>query len=184
MTDRLGIRKDISETVNHVLDMMEAKELVDRAISMYENEIGEMTSTGAVAGYLTPRAFGGGSKEGKTLMVKRSVGSTGWLHTDEGLDDVEDGGDRMHRADEGYGPTNLNALKADQERTGRRKIADEVSNVRKALRSINRGLKTIKKYKSEVGYSGESFWKRTQSDIYKMDELLLRISDSLREMRT
>ena len=180
------IRKNVSEAVNHVLAEREAKELVDRAISLYEAELEEMTVTGNVAGYMTPKAFQGDGPEGKALMIKRSVGSTGWAHTDDGLDSVERGADQMHR-DEivGWlGEGRYHDLKNDQHRTAKMKIGDEIRGVKKALKSIHRGLRIIKRYKNEVGYSAESFWKRTQEDIYNMDELLLRISDSLREIRS
>jgi len=181
-------RKVVSEAVNHILDMHEAQEMVDLAICMYEAELEEMTTTSATPGYLTPKAFQGQGPEGKSLMVRRSVNSTGWMHTDDGLESVEDGADKLHR-DEVTGwldeaSKQYHALKNDQHRTAKTKIGDEVRAVKRALRGIHKSLRVLKKYKTEVGYSGESFWKRTQEDIYAMDELLLRISDSLREMRT
>lgn len=176
------MRRVVSEAVNHILAVREARDMVDLAIRLHESELEEMTVTGNVAGYMTPKAFQGDEPEAKALMVRRSVGSTGWMHTDDGLDTVDDGCDQLDRdeIDEG---SKYYALRNDQHRTAKRKISDEVRGVKLALKSIHKSLSVLKRYKTEVGYSSESFWKRTQQDIYNMDELLLRIADSLREIR-
>jgi len=186
------IRKSVSEAVNHILDQMEAREMVNEAIRLHEQDLEEMTTTSATPGYLTPKAFQGPGPEGKKLIKKVATDSTGWMHTEEGLDDVARGCDKLHREDDedkrgweniSEGRSRYHELRSDQNRTAKKKIADEVSSVKRALRGIHSSLKLLRKYKTEEGHSGESFWKRTQNDIYKMDELLLRISDSLREIR-
>ena len=54
-----------------------------------EEDLDEITTTGNVAGYSTPFAFGDGSKKSKKKKKKYSTNSTGYEMVKEGIDEKD-----------------------------------------------------------------------------------------------
>ena len=123
-----------------------------------ERMIDEMNTTGNVDGYNTPYAFSG--KDGEKKKAKRQADLTG------------------------YTPVNENrwlALKQD-ESTAQSKIGRGISNINKQLREMERFLNWFGKIKNESGVSNKSYWKRTNSHIYSIQERLLKLDQKIRQI--
>ena len=123
-----------------------------------ERMIDEMNITGNVDGYNTPYAFSG--KDGEKKKAKRQADLTG------------------------YTPVNENrwlALKQD-ESTAQSKIGRGISNINKQLREMERFLNWYGKIKNESGVSNKSYWKRTNSHIYSIQERLLKLDQKIRQI--
>lgn len=118
----------------------------------------EMNTTGSVEGYDTPYAFS--KKGGEKKKAKKQADLTG------------------------YTPVNENrwlALKQD-ESTAQSKIGRGISNINKQLREMERFLNWYGKIKNESGVSNKSYWKRTNSHIYSIQERLLKLDQKIRQI--
>ena len=123
-----------------------------------ERMIDEMNTTGGVEGYNSPFAFSG--KDSEKKKAKRQADLTG------------------------YTPVNENrwlALKQD-ESTAQSKIGRGISNINKQLREMERFLNWYGKIKNESGVSNKSYWKRTNSHIYSIQERLLKLDQKIRQI--
>lgn len=123
-----------------------------------ERMIDEMNTTDSVEGYNTPFAFTG--KDSEKKKAKRQADLTG------------------------YTPVNENrwlALKQD-ESTAQSKIGRGISNINKQLREMERFLNWYGKIKNESGVSNKSYWKRTNSHIYSIQERLLKLDQKIRQI--
>jgi hypothetical protein len=123
-----------------------------------ERMIDEMNTTGNIEGYNTPYAFSG--KDGEKKKAKRQADLTG------------------------YTPVNENrwlALKQD-ESTAQSKIGRGISNINKQLKEMERFLNWYGKIKNESGVDNKSYWKRTNSHIYSIQERLLKLDQKIRQI--
>jgi len=62
------------------------------------------------------------------------------------------------------------------------KVNRGISNINKQLAEIEKFLGWYGKLKQESGFSNESFWKRTNSNIYKIKERLIRLEQKIRKI--
>jgi len=123
-----------------------------------ERMVDEMNTTGNIEGYNTPYAFSG--KDGEKKKAKRQADLTG------------------------YTPVNENrwlALKQD-ESTAQAKIGRGISNINKQLKEMERFLNWYGKIKNESGVDNKSYWKRTNSHIYSIQERLLKLDQKIRQI--
>ena len=123
-----------------------------------ERMIDEMNTTGGVEGYNTPFAFSG--KGGEKKKAKRQADLTGYSVVNE---------------------NRWLALKQD-ESTAQSKIGRGISNINKQLREMERFLNWYGKIKNESGVSNKSYWKRTNSHIYSIQERLLKLDQKIRQI--
>ena len=121
----------------------------------------EVTTTGDVAGYDTPRAF---SKDGKHTSdwVKRMAGLTGYSSINE---------------------NRFQKLRLDQTLTPNQKIGLGIRETRRKLDEIEKFLEWYGKIKSENKLKGENFWKRTNHHIYRIKERLSNIGKNVTSLR-
>ena len=158
---------------------MNEENLRKRIREVIRKELGEMTTTGAVAGYSTPHAFAG-----KSLISKKKIRAVaeklGWKLTKRGKEALN------RKVDEiiNEGTSKYYLFRNDQEKTARQKIGLSIREAKKALGLVNAQLKILSRYKNEFGYTAESYWKRTLKDIYRIEERLVKISHKLRELKT
>ena len=152
------------------------RELIREVI---RKELDELTTTGSVAGYLTPHAFAG-----KSLISKKKIRAVaeklGWKLTKRGKEALN------RKVDEiiNEGTSKYYKFRNDQEKTARQKIGLSVRETKKALGQVNAQLKILSRYKNEFGYTADNYWKRTLKDIYRIEEKLVKISQKLRELKT
>jgi hypothetical protein len=121
----------------------------------------EITVTGDIAGYDTPRAF---SKDGKHKddYVKRMAGLTGYSAVNE---------NRFHK------------LRLDQTLTPNQKIGLGIREIRKKIDEIEKFMEWYGKIKKENSLKGENFWKRTNHHIYRIKERLSNIGKTATKLR-
>jgi hypothetical protein len=118
----------------------------------------EMNTTGSVEGYNTPYAFS--KKGGEKKKAKKQASLTGYTAVNE---------------------NRWLALKQD-ESTAQSKIGRGISNINKQLREMERFLNWYGKIKNESGVSNKSYWKRTNSHIYSIQERLLKLDQKIRQI--
>ena len=123
-----------------------------------ERMIDEMNTTGNIEGYNTPYAFSG--KDSEKKKAKRQADLTGYSVVNE---------------------NRWLALKQD-ESTAQSKIGRGISNINKQLREMERFLNWYGKIKNESGVSNKSYWKRTNSHIYSIQERLLKLDQKIRQI--
>ena len=123
-----------------------------------ERMVDEMNTTGGVEGYNTPFAFSG--KDGEKKKGKKQADLTGYSVVNE---------------------NRWLALKQD-ESTAQSKIGRGISNINKQLKEMERFLNWYGKIKNESGVSNKSYWKRTNSHIYSIQERLLKLDQKIRQI--
>ena len=123
-----------------------------------ERMVDEMTGSGAAGAYNTPFAFSG--KDSEKKKAKRQADLTGYSVVNE---------------------NRWLALKQD-ESTAQSKIGRGISNINKQLKEMERFLNWYGKIKNESGVSNKSYWKRTNSHIYSIQERLLKLDQKIRQI--
>ncbi len=138
-----------------------AAELDAKVSGMYKDaelKVDEATTTGNVDGYGTPYAFGRPEDEEK--KGKKQADLTGYSVVKE---------------------NRWVALKKE-DGTANAKIGKGISNINKQLAEMERFLSWYGRLKQENGVSNESFWKRTNSNIYKIKERLIKLEQHIRKI--
>ena len=135
------------------------QKLKERIRSMIrEKMMKEMNVTGNVAGYNTPFAFSG--KDGEKKKAKKQADLTG------------------------YTPVNENRwleLK-NEEMPAKAKIDRGISNINKQLAEMEKFMNWYGRLKQESGVTNETFWKRTNRNIYSIKERLMKLEQKIRKI--
>jgi hypothetical protein len=150
--------KDFASTSHKGLPNKVKKESIIRLKEIIKGMIDEMNVTGNVQGYNTPKAFDKPGNEKK--KAKKQASLTGYTAVNE---------------------NRWLALKQD-ESTAQSKIGRGISNINKQLREMERFLNWYGKIKNESGVSNKSYWKRTNSHIYSIQERLLKLDQKIRQI--
>lgn len=127
-----------------------------------EKKIEEENSTASADGYSTPYAFGKDTKGD----IKRKVKSTG------------SGFEFAKSIDE----NRWLELKRDISRTPSQKISYGVREIKNQLSEIERFLSWYNRLKTETNVGKTDFFKRTNSNIYRIKERLIKIANTIREI--
>ena len=138
-----------------------ASELDQKVSGLYKDaelKVDEMNTTANVQGYDSPNAF---VKRGdEKTNAKKQADLTGYSVVKE---------NRW-----------LELKKEDSSATS--KIGKGISNINKQLAEMERFLNWYGKLKAENGVSNEHFWKRTNSNIYKIKERLIKLEQHIRKI--
>ena len=138
-----------------------ASELDKKVSGLYKDaelKVDEMNTTANVQGYDSPNAF---TKRGdEKTNAKKQADLTGYSVVKE---------NRW-----------LALKKEDSSATS--KIGKGISNINKQLAEMERFLNWYGKLKAENGVSNEHFWKRTNSNIYKIKERLIKLEQHIRKI--
>jgi hypothetical protein len=135
--------------------------------------LSEISTTGDVAGYLTPYAFSGdGNSNAK--RVKRMAKMIGYTLTKHGKEDAK----AVDKLTENY-----HEFKRNEESSPQKKIAGAIKEARKQIELAEKQVSMCSKYQKENKMSGEDFWKMTQKQITKLETRLQKMIEKLREMR-
>lgn len=121
----------------------------------------EVSVTGGVDGYSTPKAFAADGKH-KEDWVKHMASLTGYSSVNE---------NRFQR------------LRMDQTLTPNQKIGLGIRETRRKLDEIEKFLEWYGKIKNENKLKGENFWKRTNHHIYRIKERLSNIGKNVTTLR-
>lgn len=133
------------------------KEIIKQIVKeiQSEEELEEITTTGAVAGYQTPAAFTKPGKE-KEKNKRISKATFGWEMVDEGVN-------------------RWNQLRKE-ESTPNQKIGIGIRNLRRQMDEMEKFLEWYGKIKNENNLQSAEYWKRTQKHLNAIRERLNKIS--------
>jgi len=135
------------------------QKLKERIRSMIrEKMMKEISATGNVDGYGTPFAFG--KPENEKKKAKRQADLTG------------------------YTPVNENRwLELKNENVpAKAKIDRGISNINKQLAEMEKFMNWYGRLKQENGVTNETFWKRTNRNIYSIKERLMKLEQKIRKI--
>ena len=150
-------------------------------------ELLEISTTGNVAGYLTPRAFVG-DKHDNTEYVKQMAKKIGYSLTNRGKKDTHVG-DKLQESFDSLQQmaTELNenyyAYRNDATKLPHQKIGEAISQINRQLKTVEKALRYNDRLKNEYGISNEALWKRTQNQMTRLEGKLIELARRIREMR-
>jgi hypothetical protein len=149
-------------------------EKMERLREIIRKEIvNEISTTGGVAGYLTPNAFVGDKNDNKKHMDSL-VKKIGYTLTSRGKSDLRKG-DTLKE--------NYYQYRNDTTKLPHQKIGNAISELNRQLKLIERVLRMNSRLKKEYGVSNEKLWKRTMNQMTKLEAKLVELAGRLREMR-
>ena len=151
-----GDAEDFASTKHKGLP--DKKENINSLKEYIRKIVREMNSTGNVQGYQTPFAFGKKSDEKK--KGKKQVDLTGYSVVNE---------NRWLELKNEETPTNA-------------KIDKGISNINKQLAEMEKFLNWYGRLKNESGVTNETFWKRTNRNIYSIKERLMKLEQKIRKI--
>jgi hypothetical protein len=161
---------------------LKLREAIRKKVRKYLEEI---STTGNVAGYLTPHAFSG--EKGNAQRVQHVAKSIGYTLTKKGKEDTK--ADKLTETFVKL-QNNLNSLtenyyayRNDNTKLPHQKIGMAISEMAKQMKMIERVLKMNNRLKKEYGISNERLWKRTKHQMTKLEGKLVEMAGKLREMR-
>lgn len=140
---------------------------------LIEQELNEISTTAGVAGYLTPKAFVGDTRD-NTSHIKQMAKRIGYTLTKRGAEATKHG-DKLNE--------NYYAYRNDPTKLPHQKIGEAMSQINKQLKLMEKALHYNNRLKNEYGISNESLWKRTQNQMTKLEARLMEMARRLREMR-
>ena len=140
-------------------DISKLKETI--RTKLREKKIEEESSTASADGYNTPFAFGKDSAGDIKRKVKASAGYTFAKSIDENrwLD-----------------------LKRDETRTPSQKVSHGIREVKNQLAEIERFVNWYNRLRSENNLGKNDFFKRTNTNIYRIKERIIKIASSIQEI--
>ena len=127
-----------------------------------EEELEEMTGTGAVGGFATPFAF----------STKKPVSSK---------DDDDDVNEAFEKLTEGGDP--YYAWRNDETLTPKQKIGNAIAEINKQLAEMSKVVKRSARLKKEMGVPNGDLWKRTNVALMRMESRMHGIAQQIRNMR-
>ena len=138
------------------------KELSNEDISKLKEtirkRIREFTGTAAVDGYNTPFAFGKDT-DGDRKRKEKATGDGFELAENRWLD-----------------------LKRDETRTPSQKVSHGIREVKNQLAEIERFVNWYNRLRSENNLGKNDFFKRTNTNIYRIKERIIKIASSIQEI--
>jgi hypothetical protein len=158
----------------------DAKQLIRELV---EEVLDEMTSTGAVGGYMTPAAFRGHKSKKKT--AERSMPG-GKVVGKEDTDDTTVGeGERLtvrRDVDIMEGRSRYRNFKENDMMKNHAKISYGINQAKKMLGEVEYLVELCEKLKTECGYSTQNLWARTQPDMKEIHARLKEIAKKINRM--
>lgn len=148
---------------NDVEDMMTTEEL-EKLKEYIRGIVREMNTTANVQGYLTPKAFVKPGMEKK--KAKKQASLTGYSVVEEVKQLVENRWLELKK----------------EETPAKAKIGRGISNINKQLNEMERFLNWYGRLKQENGMSNQDFWKRTNHNIYRIKERLIKLEQQIRKI--
>lgn len=138
----------------------------------------EISTTGGVAGYLTPNAFRGNTAKGMRKMKKVIGKASGYSLTKNGKKELQRQADALHEVKLRY-----HEYKKDLSATPRKKIATAISELNRNIQEVERILRMNTRLQTESGLASEQLWKRTQHGLLKLEARLLGLANKVRNIR-
>jgi hypothetical protein len=141
-----------------------SEEQLSKLKEAIRNQIREFTGTANVAGYDTPFAFS--SKNGKEKDQKRIAKATG------------DGYEYTKSITE----NRWLELKRDETRTPQQKVSYGIREIKNQLAEIEKFIGWYNRLRNENNLNKQDFFKRTENNIFRIKERLVRIANTIQEI--
>ena len=171
------------------------KEIIRKIVR--ERMIDEETATGNVDGYGTPYAFT--AKGGEKKKAKKQADLTGYTPVNEEDDKTPNKGviantdaEDKKKDKELARVSSMEFVKdlhenrwldlKNETSTAQAKIGRGISNINRQLKEMEQFLNWYGKIKNESGVDNKSYWKRTNSHIYSIQERLLKLDQKIRQI--
>jgi hypothetical protein len=150
-----------------------------------EEVLNEMTTTGAIDGYLTPNAFARDEKQFKKRR-RHIANLLGYQLVDMQYSDKKDDDDE---------DTDMETVDEDKINEGfyqdikgsflppKHKIGETLKNIKNMLDEIEKAVDYGIKVKNENNLSSESYWKRTQKAMNRINFNLVRIMNKMKDLQ-
>lgn len=149
---------------------------------LVEEVIEEMTTTGAVAGYQTPDAFGKNPKKkrdaARSMPGGKVVGEIDTDNTTVG----ENSTMFIHRDTVTEGRSRYRNFKESDMMKNHAKVSYGIREAKKMLSEVEYLLNICDRLKTEVGIPTNNLWKRTQPDMKEIHARLKNIAKRIRNM--
>lgn len=139
-----------------------SEEQLSKLKETIRKRIREFTGTANVAGYNTPHAFGKDTKGD----IKRKVKSTG-----TGFEYAKS-----------ISENRWLELKRDETRTPSQKVSHGIRELKNQLAEIEKFMGWYSKLKSETNLGKADFFKRTENNIRKIKERIIRMANTIQEI--
>jgi hypothetical protein len=139
-----------------------SEEQLSKLKETIRKRIREFTGTANVAGYDTPHAFGKDTKgdikrkvksAGKGFEYAKSISENRWLE-----------------------------LKKDETRTPSQKVSHGIRELKNQLAEIEKFVGWYNRLRSENNLGKNDFFKRTNTNIYRIKERIIKIANSIQEI--
>lgn len=131
-----------------------------------EEEMDEVSTTGAVSGYNTPKAFGKAGDEKE--KAKRMAKSAGYSVVGEGKKITE--------------ASNRYQELRKEDATANQKIGKGIREMRAQIQEIEKFVDWYSKIKTESDLDSSQYWKRTQRHLNVIRERLNKISQKIQNL--
>jgi hypothetical protein len=141
---------------------------------MIKQELEEVTASGATPGYMTPKAFTGGSEKGES-MRKKLAQVSGYTLSDKNIDEVDSAINESRSRYADY--------KSDSSTSPRQKIGKAVRQLNTTLDEMDSVLAMNSRLKTESNMESSQLWKRTANQLVKMENKLGSIANRIRELK-
>lgn len=145
----------------------------------------EISTTSAVPGYLTPKAFAG--SKGNLDRSKSISKKLGYTLTDKGKEDSKPNPLKENLS---YIKTEYNELlenyyayRNDPTKQPHQKIGEAIAELNRQIKLMERVLRMNGRLKKEYNITNEQLWKKTVKRMGQLEGKLIELAGRLREMR-
>jgi|TARA_R110000744_G_scaffold82025_2_gene161157 hypothetical protein len=153
----MSISSKLKEIIDEIIG--EEQNICEQCGEVHEGEcVKEASTTGNVAGYETPNAFGSDKEK------ENATNSTGYTIVKELYNQ------------------NYPSFKKDETKNSRQKVNGAIKEINRKLFEIERIIGRAAKLKTEDGVSSDNYWKSTKPRMTKIAERLMKVSHKLREI--
>jgi cell fate (sporulation/competence/biofilm development) regulator YmcA (YheA/YmcA/DUF963 family) len=162
--------------------------LSENDIELYDQQgLDEMSTTGGVEGYMTPKAFGDADEDTYTQGGMEKVKETNRIFKPMGrTKHMESKSSYKSMMAEMYGVQNeavsYRDYKKDESASPSQKVNKGIQEVNAMLAEIEKIVHNNLRLKTEMGVNSSQFWKKTSGRIGKINERIVRISNKLKEL--
>lgn len=147
--------------------------------------LSEMSTTGNVAGYLTPLAFRGNSEK-NVARLKKIATQLGYELTPKGKQQMSSPADKMEIVRKELNPLDENryyAYRNDTSMKPHQKLGKAISEINRQLTEIQKLIKMNTRLKNEYNIDSSKMWKRTLTGLVKLEAKLIGLAQQIREIR-
>jgi hypothetical protein len=153
--------------------------LEDRKIEISSSsELDEMSTTGSVAGYDSPNAFGKQSDKDIEVLGYKKVPKKDMNMKESKKSTYKSMMSSLHAVNE----VSYRAYKNDASATPVQKVNKGIHEVNKMIAEMENIVNLNLRLKTESDVNSSQFWKSTSKRFTKINERLIRISNKLKEL--